>query len=1069
MMVARDVRDQLVTALGGAYRLERELGGGGMSRVFLAHDETLGRDVVVKVLAPVLAEGLSADRFAREIRLAAALQEPHIVPVLAAGATADGLPYYTMPFVRGESLRARLQQGDVPIAEGVGILRDVATALEYAHARGIVHRDIKPENVLLSGRTAVVTDFGIAKALRASRTEAPGGPADGVTLTQVGASLGTPAYMAPEQAAGDPATDQRADLYAWGVIAYEVLTGRHPFAGRTSPQQLIAAHMSEAPSPLETATGRSSRGSSDVVPPALAALVMRCLAKDPDERPASAAVVLELLDEARDAALRASGAPSGRTLVRAFAVYAGSFVGVALLARVAINAIGLPDWVLPGALMVMALGLPVLLITSFVHHQTHQRAPEVVRSRRGVLAQRISPHFTWRRATTGGLAALGMFALLVAGYMVLRVLGIGPAGSLLAAGVLEDRQPLLVADFHVAGADTALGPVVAEAVRANLGQSDAISIVPMSQVVDALVRMQRPAASRLDAALAREVAQREGVSAIVGGELTPLGGGYLVTLRLISSETGDELASFRATADTPTDLIPTLDELARDLRGKIGESLKTVREDPRLDQVTTPSLDALRKFTAASRINIGGDYIKAAALFREAVALDSAFAMAWRGLGQALFNVRVTSPERDSAFVKAYRYRARLTEREALLSTAAFYQYGPHRDLRQAANAYEALIARDSNDHPVLNNLGNLLLGLREFERAEALLRRTAEARPRYGPYYNIAIAQSGQGNLVASESTAAFIMRRFPESQMSPQAGLTAAFARFDLDSAETRATRWQGAAGNPATRAIATNALVQIARMRGRLAEARRLAGETSALRVAAGGAPPALTDSVDAAREDLWLRGHPTRALSRLDALLASPAMATSPAPTRRRILLAVAPLYAAAGRADRAHALLDEFTSAADTTERSVTFPDRMTVEAEIALSDGRGPDALAAFGHSDLTAGGSPATQCSACVLPGIARAAERAGLADSARVVWERYVTTAAVERSPTDQWFLPMAYRRLGELYASVDRAKGAAYDERFLELWQGADAELQPQVAAVRRHLAQLRTGAVTGATQP
>ena len=155
-------------------------------------------DVVVKVLVATLAEGLSAERFAREVRLAAQLQEPHIVPVLAAGTTTDALPFYTMPFVRGKSLRTRLAQGPVPLDESVAILRDVATALEYAHAHGVVHRDIKPENVLLSGRTAVVTDFGIAKALQASKTDAAAGPAGASALTQAGTSLGTPAYMAPE-------------------------------------------------------------------------------------------------------------------------------------------------------------------------------------------------------------------------------------------------------------------------------------------------------------------------------------------------------------------------------------------------------------------------------------------------------------------------------------------------------------------------------------------------------------------------------------------------------------------------------------------------------------------------------------------------------------------------------------------------------------------------------------------------------------------------------------------------------------------------------------------------------
>ncbi len=277
---------RLRQSLGASYRLERELGGGGMSRVFVAREEALGRDVVVKVLAPELAQGLSAERFAREIRLAAALQEPHIVPVLAAGVTDGGLPYYTMPYVRGESLRARLAAGAVPLREALGVLRDVARALAYAHRQGVVHRDVKPENVLLHEGTAVVTDFGIAKALSASKTRAPGGPAGG-TLTQVGTSLGTPAYMAPEQAAGDD-VDHRADLYAWGVVAYELLAGRHPFAGKATAQQLIAAHIAEPPRPLGDVAPN--------VPAPLAALVMRTLAKHPADRPADADALLAELD-----------------------------------------------------------------------------------------------------------------------------------------------------------------------------------------------------------------------------------------------------------------------------------------------------------------------------------------------------------------------------------------------------------------------------------------------------------------------------------------------------------------------------------------------------------------------------------------------------------------------------------------------------------------------------------------------------------------------------------------------------------------------------------------------------
>jgi TolB-like protein/tRNA A-37 threonylcarbamoyl transferase component Bud32/Tfp pilus assembly protein PilF len=276
--------DALRAALADRYRIERELGGGGMSRVWVATETALDRQVVVKVIASELTEGLSAERFAREVRLAARLQQANIVPVLNAG-TAAGLPYYTMPYVRGESLRARLAGGTpLGVAESVSILRDVARALAYAHGEGIVHRDIKPENVLLSHGTAVVTDFGIAKALTASRTQDGGAAA---TLTQAGGSIGTPAYMAPEQAVGD-AVDHRTDLYAWGVMAYELLSGAHPFGRHITPQQLVTAHLTELPSPIT--------GKNPAVPTALETLVLRCLEKDPARRPASAASVLTALD-----------------------------------------------------------------------------------------------------------------------------------------------------------------------------------------------------------------------------------------------------------------------------------------------------------------------------------------------------------------------------------------------------------------------------------------------------------------------------------------------------------------------------------------------------------------------------------------------------------------------------------------------------------------------------------------------------------------------------------------------------------------------------------------------------
>ncbi len=283
--VSIQLREQLQQTLGEAYRLERELGGGGMSRVFLAVETALGRNVVVKVLLPELAAGVSIDRFRREIQLAAQLQHPHIVPLLTAGESA-GLPYFTMPFVVGESLRARLfRDHELPVPEAIRLLRDVASALDYAHAQGVVHRDIKPDNVLLTHRVAVVTDFGVAKALSASAAGSSPGQTPG--LTTMGVTLGTPAYMAPEQCSADPNMDHRVDVYAFGIMAYEMLAGQTPFSAHT-PQALLGAHLVALP---ETITKHRPG-----LPPALAALIMQCLEKHPADRPQTAGTLISTLD-----------------------------------------------------------------------------------------------------------------------------------------------------------------------------------------------------------------------------------------------------------------------------------------------------------------------------------------------------------------------------------------------------------------------------------------------------------------------------------------------------------------------------------------------------------------------------------------------------------------------------------------------------------------------------------------------------------------------------------------------------------------------------------------------------
>jgi serine/threonine-protein kinase len=276
---------RLQGALGASYEVDRELGGGGMSRVFLATDVGLARRVVVKVLREDVLEGISKERFRREVLVSANLQHPNIVGVIAAG-EAGGLPYFVMPYVEGESLRAMLRrEGTLGIPHTVAILRDIARALAFAHARGIVHRDIKPDNVLMAGGAAMVADFGVAKALASARAHDrhPHG-----TLTGAGMSLGTPAYMSPEQVAGDPDVDHRADIYAFGATGFEMLAGQPPFARRSVAEQM-SAHLVEEARPLS-----SLRAS---VPLALESVIARCLEKDPSRRPQSANEVLTLLDD----------------------------------------------------------------------------------------------------------------------------------------------------------------------------------------------------------------------------------------------------------------------------------------------------------------------------------------------------------------------------------------------------------------------------------------------------------------------------------------------------------------------------------------------------------------------------------------------------------------------------------------------------------------------------------------------------------------------------------------------------------------------------------------------------
>jgi tetratricopeptide (TPR) repeat protein/tRNA A-37 threonylcarbamoyl transferase component Bud32 len=1054
-----DLQSQLQTTLSGAYTLERELGGGGMSRVFVADEIRLGRKVVVKVLSPELAAGISAERFEREIRTAASLQQANIVPVLATGDT-NGLPYYTMPFVEGESLRARLsKQPPLSMSDTLRILGDVARALQYAHEHGIVHRDIKPDNVLLSGGTAVVTDFGIAKALSDSRT---GGA--GATLTALGTSIGTPAYMAPEQAAGDPDIDHRADIYAFGCMAFELLTGKPPFHGRT-PSRILGAHMGEAPPSL--AELRAD------IPQALTELVMRCLAKDPADRPQSAADVITALNSVTSGGGMPSLPPvllhGPQAFRRALGLYVVSVILVAAIAKAATVTIGLPSWVLPGALAVMALGLPVILFTGYVQSVARRvlvatpaftpgggTAPQGTMA---TIALKASPHVSWKRTTRGGLYALGGFVALIIAFMVMRAFGIGPVGSLLASGKLSQRDLVLVSDFGVSRTDSSVASVVAEGVRANLGESRSIKLFNPSSIAASLRRMQLPPTSKFDLALARQVALREGVKAIVTGDVTGLGNGFVIALKLVAADSGTVLASFQTTVDGPANLVSGVDELTRKLRGKIGESLKAVQDSPPLEQVTTSSYDALKAYTEGARaFDVEHDFPKAIPLLRRAVAIDTGFAMAWRKLGTALNNAFYPASVADSASTKAYQLRNRLPENERYLAEGYYFQRGQGHDRTRAIAAYQALLDRGDSGYAV-NNLGVAYTTMQQFAKAESLYRLAFRINPDNTiPLPNILNVLIDQGKRAATDSFMAIELRRLPNNNFYAYHLIVRAHDDGEYDRAERLADSVHGASRILATRVTGSYYGAQLAATRGRLVDAERRYRQLATENKELGSAGPAIADSVTFVAFDAWLRNQPARAAARLDAALAAQPLAELPEADRPYIDVARA--YAVAGHADRARALLAQFAQIKDTALYRSRQWQVHAVLGEIAIAEKRFADALSEFKKAAVGSDGQPAFDDPVTSHFNLGRAYDLLNQRDSAIVELEAAATQHWSDRLDVDPIILAGSHKRLGELYdAKGDRERAISHLSRFVELWKNADPELQPAVADAKRRLAKLQ----------
>ncbi len=1041
-----DLIDALRHALAADYTIERELGG-GMSRVFLARENRLDRAVVIKVLPSEAAADAGHSRFEREMRIVAQLQHPLIVPVLSAG-TAAGLPYYIMPFVEGESLQARLErEHELPVADVRQILRDVLDALAYAHDHGVVHRDIKPDNILLTTRHAVLTDFGVAKAMQ-------GGPGSNGKLTVTGVTVGTPLYMAPEQIAADPDVDHRADMYALGVTAFQMLTGAPPFQSGTA-LGLFAAHMNQAvPS---AATLRPA------TPAGLDAFVQRCLEKRPADRFQTAKDARDALDEVRNPAADgdvAQGNPSSL-----WHVPLRFFLGAAVILAatwVAIRAFALPDWVLIAAAALLVIGGVLTVISTHTAGQANAGRP-----RQSTTLDAITPS----RVRRGGVVALSALAAVVALFMASRLTGIGPAATPLSAGALNERDAILLVDAGASQRDS-LGLSITELLRIDLSQSRAFRLVERSRVRTALGRMQRADAPVLTEELAREVAVREGIKAYLVSTVVPSGSGTVLSARLIATATGESLVAAQQTVRTRDDLIAGVDKLAGKLRAQIGESLRDVRQTPPLAQITTSSLTALQLYAEAEREADRKGALEAVPLLDRAIAEDSMFAMAWRRKGTFLLNPGQPASGAaagDSALARAWALRERLPERERFMVEASVAD--SRQQLDRAVAALRALLALYPGDPTAMNNLAVSLARL--GRQREAMLIYDSLLAQDNAPavtYSNQIFAAVGLGMLGKADAVSRKFVLAHPNSAELTMAAVDVALARLDEPAIDSLLR--VAASGVTVERMVTLQASSTIAALHGRLRDADRLyraALDARVQRSQLSAEEATILAEVAAIQRRVMLGVDTVGDLQRLDDLWPRLDRLTRGRRPWQRGIPPIVMLYSLLGKPEKARAIMTGLRAdVAKAGSPAIAFDGRLLLtDAFVQLGSGNTIAADSVVRRACAVMANSFAACASASAVE-LAVVADRAGKPDSALVVYQRFAALRAARYfgvpGSLDQTtpLLAPAHRRIGELLDAKADTLGAldAY-RRFLQYWDHADAPLQPVVNRVRQRIAELQRG--------
>jgi eukaryotic-like serine/threonine-protein kinase len=743
--------------------------------------------------------------------------------------------------------------------------------------------------------------------------------------------------------------------------------------------------------------------------------------------------------------------------------------------------LGLPDWFFPGALALLLVGLPIILATALVQSGSASGAPDGwpgpsspdsgVReldaeslagppgtpeaaggSRVAGLVAVARDWLTWRRSILGGVIAFNALILFVGGYATMRVLGIGPVGSLVAAGVLDARERILLSEFQSPTGDEELAAVVTEAFRVDVAQSPMLTLVAPSLVQDALRRMGHTDEVLLDPALARELAVREGIKAIITGEIGAVGDGYVVSARLVVPESGTELAAFRELARSSADLIPAIDRLSSRLRERIGESLRSIRANDPLEQVTTASLDALSKYTQAVRLmQAEGDSPRAIGLLEEAIAADPDFAMAHRRLGVVLAN-RGEDPERmRGALRRAHELRHRLTDGERYHTLAVYHSYVTH-DADRALEAFRNLLDIHPYDGTALNNLGVTYANRGDFERAaDAYSRAIAVDSFNAFPATNIVSTLYNLGRFEEARAAYDRVVRRFPAHPVVAGAPVQFAAAEGDYDALVAAAqAASESASADPARQIGWLNSLSAEATIRGRLVEAEDYAQQAGRLEERRRGASGRFTAAVAAIFHDVTLRDDPARARTRLAAVLARDPLDSMEPHDRPYGLLAA--FHTVAGAPDSARYYLARVDDVMRAQGSTLPEEERPYFDAMIAIAEQRPRDAVRAIQDARPTG-------CPICLLAPLGQAYELLGEPDSAIAAYQAFLDTPYLFRLWQDRQWRAYAIQRLADLHElRGDNAAAVRYHAALIDLWRDADPELQPRVRYARQALARL-----------